>query len=386
MKTFFSYLIKFLLFLLVLVCIGGVLFLGRGFYLKEKNTDIKISVEGRYTEELMVSKGDALVIQFSGSVLQESVEQNFEFNDNLKIETDWRGRRYFRIEIDEYPAPGEKYYISIKNIRTKWYIPLEKQVDFYFSAVTAPEIEEIEPRNEQGDVDYNSSIKIDFNGRMGEEYFLEFKSEPKISFDYTIANDRSSLEITPLEDFQKNTKYNIDIAVRHRAFDDFEKEIYSGFFVTQRPPEIVYNFDKNGDSLKTEEREENIEPQILEGRYIDIDISSQALFIFENGFEKGAFKVSTGIRGMDTPIGTFEVMGKSTRPWSQKYSLYMPWFIQFTREGHGIHELPEWPGGVKEGTHHLGIPVSHGCVRLGVGPAKVVYDFVENGTPVVIHR
>lgn len=385
-KFFFSHLIKAIFILAIFAIFGGVIFLGRGFYLKERNTDIKISVEGKATDELEVSKGDALIVQFSSSVLQESVENNFELDDDLKIKKEWRGRRTFRIEIGEYPNPSEKYHVTIKNIRTKWYIPITKEVDFDFSGVSSPVIKNTEPEDGQEGVTYDSSIKIELDRSMGEEYFLEFRSEPKISFDYEISDDRSILKIIPLEFLQKNTRYNVDIAVKHRAFENFEKKIYSGSFVTQRPAEIVYNFDKDGNPVKTQEREEEILPQITEGKYIDIDISSQSLFIFENGFERGAFKVSTGLKGMDTPIGKFEVMGKATRPWSQKYSLYMPWFIQFTNQGHGIHELPEWPGGIKEGAHHLGIPVSHGCVRLGVGPARIVYDFAEKGVPIVIHK
>jgi lipoprotein-anchoring transpeptidase ErfK/SrfK len=52
---------------------------------------------------------------------------------------------------------------------------------------------------------------------------------------------------------------------------------------------------------------------------------------------------------------------------------------------YGLHELPEWPNGYKEGASHLGIPVSHGCVRLGVGAAVRVFNWVEIGTPVVIY-
>ena len=58
---------------------------------------------------------------------------------------------------------------------------------------------------------------------------------------------------------------------------------------------------------------------------------------------------------------------------------------QFTGVGHGIHELPEWPSGYKEGEAHLGIPVSHGCVRLGVGPAETMYHWAPIGTIVFIH-
>lgn len=51
----------------------------------------------------------------------------------------------------------------------------------------------------------------------------------------------------------------------------------------------------------------------------------------------------------------------------------------------GIHELPVWPDGIKEGENHLGTPVSHGCVRLGVGPAEFLYNWTPIGTPVKIY-
>ena len=33
---------------------------------------------------------------------------------------------------------------------------------------------------------------------------------------------------------------------------------------------------------------------------------------------------------------------------------------------------------------HLGKPASHGCVRLGIGPAKELYDWAPIGTRVVV--
>jgi lipoprotein-anchoring transpeptidase ErfK/SrfK len=64
----------------------------------------------------------------------------------------------------------------------------------------------------------------------------------------------------------------------------------------------------------------------------------------------------------------------------------MPYWMAIVPGGKfGIHELPEWPGGYKEGANHLGTPVSHGCVRLGVGPAQTVYNWADIGTPVVVH-
>jgi lipoprotein-anchoring transpeptidase ErfK/SrfK len=89
---------------------------------------------------------------------------------------------------------------------------------------------------------------------------------------------------------------------------------------------------------------------------------------------------------MNTPKGEFSIQNKTPRAWSNKYKLYMPYWQAITPSGeYGIHELPEWPGGYKEGANHLGTPVSHGCVRLGIGAAERVYAWTEIGTPIIIY-
>lgn len=119
---------------------------------------------------------------------------------------------------------------------------------------------------------------------------------------------------------------------------------------------------------------------------IHIILSKQHLQQKLGGITLATFSVSTGRRGMQTPIGSFSVLSKTSRAWSRSAGLWMPWWMQFTRRGHGIHELPEWPGGAKEGVSHLGKPVSHGCVRLGMGPAKALYDWAPLDTAVLITR
>lgn len=124
----------------------------------------------------------------------------------------------------------------------------------------------------------------------------------------------------------------------------------------------------------------------MDGRYIDIDLGSQTLTVFENRSSVYRYKISSGKWSMPTPTGTFSIINKTPRAWSSKYGLYMPYWMGFTSSGHGIHELPEWPGGAKEGSSHLGRPVSHGCVRLGVGPAQAVYSWASIGDKVYVHR
>lgn len=120
-------------------------------------------------------------------------------------------------------------------------------------------------------------------------------------------------------------------------------------------------------------------------KVIEINLSSQTLSRWENGQKLDENLVSTGKRGMATPTGLFNVRNKINLAYSRKYRLYMPYWMAFTPWGHGIHELPVFKNGKREGQNHLGRPVSHGCVRLGVGPAQIVYSWSENGTPVVIH-
>lgn len=120
------------------------------------------------------------------------------------------------------------------------------------------------------------------------------------------------------------------------------------------------------------------------GKKIVIHLKTQTMDVVENGEVLHSFTISSGKRGMQTPTGTFTVLNKSPRAYSKTYGLYMPYWMAFTTRGHGIHELPEWPNGYKEGENHLGTPVSHGCVRLGVGSAKTVYEWAEVGTVVEV--
>jgi len=110
----------------------------------------------------------------------------------------------------------------------------------------------------------------------------------------------------------------------------------------------------------------------------------QKLYYFLNDVRLGEFKISSGKAAMPTPKGNFKIDAKSLKAWSS-YGLWMPYWMSLKNGYFGIHELPVWPNGVKEGENHLGIPVSHGCVRLGVGPAKFLYDWAPLGTKVKIY-
>jgi len=121
-----------------------------------------------------------------------------------------------------------------------------------------------------------------------------------------------------------------------------------------------------------------------EGKAIIIDLSDQTLSYYEDGYRKGTFLTSTGAAGYATPSGEHKINAKAENAYSKRYGLFMPYWMSFIGGLYGIHELPYWPNGYREGSGHLGTPVSHGCVRLGIGPAQELYEWAEIGTPVIV--
>ncbi len=127
----------------------------------------------------------------------------------------------------------------------------------------------------------------------------------------------------------------------------------------------------------------SVEPKKLT-KSILIDLKKQELYQQLSGITIRTHTVSTGKRSMPTPPGTYTIGYKHPRAWSRTYGLWMPYWMGLQGTRMGIHELPEWPGGYKEGASHLGTPVSHGCIRLGEVASKIVYDWTEPGTKVTV--
>lgn len=101
---------------------------------------------------------------------------------------------------------------------------------------------------------------------------------------------------------------------------------------------------------------------------ISIDLSSQRLTATRGG-ETVVWKISSGRSGYETPTGHYSVMRMEADHHSDEYEQApMPYAIFFSPRGLAIH------GTFERG---LGSPRSHGCVRLSVGNAQKLYEWVE---------
>ncbi len=102
---------------------------------------------------------------------------------------------------------------------------------------------------------------------------------------------------------------------------------------------------------------------------INIDKSTQRMTVSKDGEVLYNWPVSTGGPRYATPSGSFQAFRMERDHFSKEWDdAPMPYSIFFTKIGHAIH-----------GTYskNIGLPVSHGCVRLSVGNAEKLWELVQ---------
>ena len=103
---------------------------------------------------------------------------------------------------------------------------------------------------------------------------------------------------------------------------------------------------------------------------ISIDKGAQQMTVAVDGAQKYVWPVSTGRAGYDTPNGTFKINRMDADHFSQEWdNAPMPHTMFFDLHGHAIHGFFD--------EKHLGLAVSHGCVRLSRANATVLFDMVK---------
>jgi hypothetical protein len=103
---------------------------------------------------------------------------------------------------------------------------------------------------------------------------------------------------------------------------------------------------------------------------VNIDKNTQRMTVAVDGETRYVWPVSTGRPGYDTPNGTFKVNRLDADHQSQEWDgAPMPHTMFFDLRGHAIHGFSD--------VKHLGLPVSHGCVRLAPANAATLFALVQ---------
>ena len=104
---------------------------------------------------------------------------------------------------------------------------------------------------------------------------------------------------------------------------------------------------------------------------ISIDKTTQHMSVAVDGVPRYDWAVSTGRPGYDTPNGTYKPNRMDADHMSQEWdNAPMPHSIFFDMKGHAIHGFFD--------VKHLGLAVSHGCVRLSPDHAATLFQLVKD--------
>lgn len=105
-----------------------------------------------------------------------------------------------------------------------------------------------------------------------------------------------------------------------------------------------------------------------------VSIPLQRAYVYRGGTLIGVTTVSTGREGHETPVGTFNILQKRPRHFSNLYNnAPMPFMQRLTWGGIALHagQIP-------------GRPASHGCVRLPLEFSRLLFGVTEVGAAVHI--
>lgn len=113
------------------------------------------------------------------------------------------------------------------------------------------------------------------------------------------------------------------------------------------------------------------------GRHVEIDRGKGLVFLVSSGRLVRAIHTSTGTGGdstdLGTPPGKFKIYRKELNSWSVPYKSWLP-HAAYWDAGWALHGYASVPP----------YPASHGCARLPLAEAPVVYNFVRIGTRVYV--
>jgi lipoprotein-anchoring transpeptidase ErfK/SrfK len=373
--------ISFLLFWFLFAVFLAGLFVITWWYWNVRSGPVDIQLK----RSSLSSPRDPIVLRFSQAVQPSSLDNTVRIEPAHPLRIEWREEDHVLQLIPETDWPLEsKYQVSLASGKTKWFGTTPKVI-FRIEGPRYPEVSQITPAENEQDVllGIEDPIRITFD-RSVKDFFIDFRFDPPAEVVYENNPDKTEFSLLPKQPLQEGKQYTLSLYAKWRGSPDTSYQYLTKTNFTTLLPKQK-NLEQDIGSRVMQAKEVTFAKKNT-GKYIDVNLSNQVMTLFENGEVVDAYLISSGKRGMDTPKGEFSVQNKAPRPWSRQYGLYMPYWQAITPDGkYGIHELPEWPGGYKEGANHLGTPVSHGCVRLGVGAAERVYAWSDIGTPIIIY-
>ena len=192
--------------------------------------------------------------------------------------------------------------------------------------------------------------------------------------------------------------YASDMSGRHSGAD------YKGSFVTSGGSTIGYTVTYYGQRVNKSALADDIYKCVTEqvsgtrtapysaksskpygGSYVEIDLSSQKLWLYKNGERiiSTSFVSGSVAEGHRTPTGIYSIYSKQTDRYltGADYRSFVHYWMPFLG-GYGLHDA-SWRSSFGGTIYYY--DGSHGCVNLPSSAAKTIYNNVSVGTKVILY-
>lgn len=146
----------------------------------------------------------------------------------------------------------------------------------------------------------------------------------------------------------------------------------------------LMNPDSDGDGFKDgEEISSGHDPlsnnEIFIEKIIKINLKNQELSYYFGDKKITSFKISSGIKGLATPRGTYKILNKIPIKLYKGSGYNYPntkWNLKFSNSGLYIHGA-YWH-------NKFGIPMSHGCINVSYENMESLYNMASIGTKIIV--
>jgi hypothetical protein len=114
--------------------------------------------------------------------------------------------------------------------------------------------------------------------------------------------------------------------------------------------------------------------EVTTHKILVVYLNIQYFGAYENGTLVFWGPISSGKNGHNTPKGKYQALWRSKKYHSKKYdNASMPYAICFSNVGYFLHQQTL-----------SGKPASHGCVRLLMSDAKMIFNWLEKNNHIII--
>lgn len=221
------------------------------------------------------------------------------------------------------------------------------------------------------------------------QYVNEYKEGLFNQADELVKDDYYTKAINLLKDADTSIidVNDTDIEAKINSISEARENYLTSISCNENKQETISASSKLLQSL-TSNNINTLNIESLTSNLIYVNLKDQITYIYKgsiNNWDKiKSFKCSTGIESEKTPTGIFDVRERGAWFFSDKYNQGGKYWVQFYGD-YLFHSVPYNKDQSEVVDYTLGVPASHGCIRLKTEDAKWIYDNIESGTKVIIN-